>query len=201
MKAMGKDLIIIARIKHEKDISMISDGKDSRGQGQYEPDPLDLKIMTLLAENGDLEYRQLAEITKVDKRTVAKRVENLKSRGILKISAEINWQAIGVRALAFVGTMTALGDAEVANLYEYIKAEPRVLEAYSTVGSDEYFLTVLDVDIQTLREEVLRRLEPLTADLSTAIVSTMMKERNYSAFLAYLSNKRQPPVGAQRPLS
>jgi len=38
---------------------------------------------------------------------------------------------------------------------------------------------------------VLRRLEPLTADLSTAIVSTKIKERDHAAFLAYLGKQKQ----------
>ena len=52
------------------------------------------------------------------------------------------------------------------------------------------FLVVLDTDLQTLREEVLRKLEPLTADLSTAIVSTRIKARNYAAFLAFLRERK-----------
>ena len=173
---------------------MVFGSKLGQRASEYEPDPLDMEIMMLLTKNGNLDYKELARSAKVDKRTVAKHVENLKKRGVLKISADINWQAIGVGALAFVGTMTALGDADVAKLYEYIKQEPRVIEAYSTVGSDEYFLTVVDVDIQTLREEVLRKLEPLTADLSTAIVSTKIKGRDYGAFLAYLNGKAQEKV-------
>jgi DNA-binding Lrp family transcriptional regulator len=163
---------------------------------------LDLKIMQLLAGDGSLNFKQLADKLGVDKRTVAKHFEELKSRGVLKITADINWPLIGVAANAFVGTMTALGDEDVAKLYEYIRREPRVIEAYSTLGSDEYFLVVLDTDLQTLREEVLRRLEPLTADLSTAIVSRRIKSRNYAAFLAFLQERRgrerlaRAPVGA-----
>jgi DNA-binding Lrp family transcriptional regulator len=168
---------------------MVSKSRPERATVRYPPDPLDLKILTLLAEDGSLGYKQLAQRTNADKRTIAKHVEDLKKRRVLKISAEIDWQAIGVGALAFVGTMTALGDEDVAKLYEYIRKEPRVIEAYSTIGSDEYFLTVVDVDLQTLREEVLRKLEPLTADLSTAIVSRKIKERDYAAFLAYLEEK------------
>jgi DNA-binding Lrp family transcriptional regulator len=148
-------------------------------------------MMELLAEDGSLAHKQLAERLDVDKRTVAKHLEELKKRGALKITAEIDWSLIGVDAFAFVGTMTALGDEDVAKLYEYIRSEPRVIEAYSTLGSDEYFLVVLDKDLQTLREEVLRKLEPLTADLSTAIVSRRIKAKNYAAFLSFLRQRNE----------
>jgi DNA-binding Lrp family transcriptional regulator len=169
---------------------MISKDKGERYGDSFRPDELDLRMMELLAEDGGLTYKQLADKLHVDKRTVAKHYEALKKNGALKITAEIDWSLIGVNAFAFVGTMTALGDEDVAKLYEYIRSEPRVIEAYSTLGSDEYFLVVLDTDLQTLREEVLRKLEPLTADLSTAIVSSRIKERNYAAFLAFLQERR-----------
>jgi DNA-binding Lrp family transcriptional regulator len=162
-----------------------------RGGEGFPPDELDLQIMKLLAEDGGLSYKEMAERLEVDKRTVAKHAEELKRVGALKVTAQIDWSVLGVKALAFVGTMTALGEDDVAKLYEYIRREPRVIEAYSTLGSQEYFLTVLDTDIQTLREEVLRRLEPLTADLSTAIVSTRIKSKNEAAFLSLLLQRRR----------
>lgn len=164
-------------------LNNINEGND---ESSFRPDSLDLKMMQLLAEDGGLSYKQLADKLRVDKRTVAKHLEDLKRNGVLKITVDINWPLIGVGAFAFVGTQTALGDEDVAKLYEYIRLEPRVIEAYSTLGSDEYFLTVLDKDLQTLREEVLRHLEPLTADLSTAIVSRRIKAKNHAAFLSFL---------------
>lgn len=156
----------------------------------FRPDDLDLKIMEALAENGGLTNKELAAKLHVDKRTVTSHLEEMKRLGVLKITAEVNWPLVGVGAFAFVGTMTALGDRDVAKFYDYIRREPRVIEAYSTLGSDEYFFTVLDTDLQTLREEVLRKLEPLTADLSTAIVSTRIKPRNYAAFLSFLAERK-----------
>ncbi len=159
---------------------------DANAVARIRPDSLDLEIMRLLADDGSLTYKELADKLGVDKRTVARHLESLKERGALRITADIDWSLIGVDAFAFVGTMTALGESDVAKLYEYIRSEPRVIEAYSTLGSDEYFLTVVDTDLQTLREEVLRRLEPLTADLSTAIVSKKIKTKNQAAFLSLL---------------
>jgi DNA-binding Lrp family transcriptional regulator len=171
---------------------MISDDSVERDAAvPVRADALDLRMMELLAKDGSLSYKQLAEELHVDKRTAAKHLEELKRNGVLRITAEIDWPMIGVNAFAFVGTMTALGDEDVARLYEYIRNEPRVIEAYSTLGSDEYFLVVLDRDFQTLREEVLRKLEPLTADLSTAIVSRRIKSKNQAAFLSFLRQSKR----------
>jgi len=169
---------------------MASNGKTGRDGTRPRVGALDLRMMELLAKDGSLTYKQLADRLEVDKRTVAKHFEALKRSGALRITADIDWASIGVNAFAFVGTMTGLGAEDVARLYEFIRAEPRVIEAYSTLGSDEYFLVVLDADIQTLREEVLRKLEPLTADLSTAIVSSRIKPKDHSAFLSFLRQRR-----------
>jgi Lrp/AsnC family leucine-responsive transcriptional regulator len=173
---------------------MISNYKRNEPAARLLPDELDLQIMRLLAEDGSLTYKELAKRLEVDKRTVSKHVENLKKSGALRITADIDWSLVGVDAFAFVGTMTALGERDVAKLYEYIREEPRVIEAYSTLGSDEYFLTVVDTDLQTLREEVLRKLEPLTADLSTAIVSRRIKAKNQAAFLSLLIERARAPA-------
>lgn len=186
---------MLERFVHSLRLIMSPDYKRNRGGSEFSPDPLDLRIMQALAEDGSLTNIDLAKKLGVDKRTVANHLDEMKRLGVLKIAAEINWPMIGVGASAFVGTMTALGDEDVARLYDYIKNEPRVVEAYSTVGSDEYFFTVLDTDLQTLREEVLRKLEPLTADLSTAIVSTKIKARSHAAFLSFLIGRRTSAKG------
>jgi hypothetical protein len=55
---------------------------------------------------------------------------------------------------------------------------------------------VLEEDVQGLREDVLRALEPLTADLSTAIVSTRIKQRSEAAFIEFIRNRRKDPAAA-----
>jgi DNA-binding Lrp family transcriptional regulator len=157
---------------------------------QFEPDDLDLEILTLLSEDGSTGYTELAKKIGVDKRTVAKHAEAMKKKGVLRIAADIDWFMLGVRAHAFVGTQTEVGEAK-ERLYDFIRREPRVVEAYSTVGSNEYFFVVLEEDLQGLREDVLRSLEPLTANLATAIVSTRIKQRSHGGFLEFIRERRK----------
>jgi Lrp/AsnC family transcriptional regulator len=159
--------------------------------GGFRADGLDFRILELLVKDARTQNRELASKLGVDKRTIAKRLERMRREGVLKHAIDIDWSMLGVGVSAYVGSTTALGEEDVAKLYEFIRTEPRVVEAYSTVGSNEYFLRVLDVDLQTLREEVLRKLEPLTADLATSIVSSQIKPKNLSAFLAFLQGCRK----------
>jgi len=164
---------------------------------RFIPDELDFRILQLLVKDATLQDRNIASKTGVDKRTVAKRIHRMKSAGVLKHAVEIDWSLLGAGVSAYVGSTTALGEEDVAKLYEFIRREPRVIEAYSTIGSNEYFLRILDIDLQTLREEVLRKLEPLTADLATSIVSSQIKSKNLSAFLTFMQGRRARALTGQ----
>ena len=155
----------------------------------FEPSEIDLKILKLFSEDGSYGYTEVAKKIGVDKRTAAKHTEEMKSKGVLKIAAEIDWAMLGIEAHAFVGTQTELGEA-ASRLYEFIRREPRVIEAYTTIGSDEYFFVVLEEDLQGLREDVLRSLEPLTTDLTTAVVSTRIKEKDLASFIEFIRKRR-----------
>lgn len=160
-----------------------ADGEDFR------PDELDLKILEHLVENSGIEFKQLAKALEVDERTVARHIERMKQREVFRTTIEIDWQRLGVGASALVGSTTALGDRDVAKLYDFIRNDPRITEAYATVGAHEYLLKILETDLQRLRDGVLRPLEPLTADLAASIISSQMKRRDESSFLKFLRER------------
>ena len=178
---------------------MISNSMEDQSDGApFEPEALDFQILEQLAVDSSIQHKELAERIGVDKRTVAKHIDEMRRRGVLRFTIDINWPLLGVGMLAFVGSQTELGEQAVRDLYKYVKGEPHIVDAFTTVGSDEYFMTVLEENLQTLREDVLRKLEPLTAELTTAIVSTAIKSKEYSPFLAHLCMQREA-VEAQRP--
>lgn len=88
---------------------------------------------------------------------------------------EIDWSKLGFGISTYVGSETGLGKGGVAKLYEFIRKEPGVIVAYETIGDEEYFLQV-EENIQSLRTEVLRPLEPLSADLTSLIISSQNKD-------------------------
>jgi Lrp/AsnC family leucine-responsive transcriptional regulator len=152
-------------------------------------DDLDLRILQELSRNPELTYKELGGSLRVDQRTVAKRVLVMKQEGVLTLAVEINWARLGVAASAYVGSTTAAGEKEVARLHEFFRSNPRVVEAFKTIGAHQYLFRILDTDIQTLRDSVLHDLEPLTADLTTSLISSTIKERDYSPFLQLLREK------------
>lgn len=152
-------------------------------------DELDLMILEYMAKDANMQFKQLSEILKVDQRTIAKRVNNMKEKGVFYHKIEIDWARLGIGISAYVGAETGLGEEDVKKMQDYIKKESRVLEAYSTIGDQEYFFKVMETDLQSLREEVMTRFEPITAKLTSSIISSQIKKPDDIALLHFIRQR------------
>jgi DNA-binding Lrp family transcriptional regulator len=161
----------------------------------YVPDDLDLLILEKMIEDSTITFKQLAMLAKTDQRTIAKRYEHLKMEGIVRhATIDVNWSKLGLEATAFIGTATSHGDEIRKQLFEFIEHEPRILEAHTTLGSHEYFMTVLDTSMEKLRGGVCDKLEPLTTGLSTSVVVRSIKRSDHKGLLEYVRKTRKRTV-------
>ncbi len=154
----------------------------------YVPDELDLMILEHMSSDANVPFKQIAQSLKVDQRTIAKRVNDMKEKGVLKNKIEIDWSRLGLGIGAYVGAETGLGEKDVAKLHEYIKKEPRITEAYSTIGNQEYYFKVVETDLQSLRD-VLMPFEPITSKLTSSIVSSQIKKYDDVVLLRFLRQR------------
>jgi DNA-binding Lrp family transcriptional regulator len=154
-------------------------------------DLLDLKILERMSVDGRVAFKELANLTKTDQRTVASRFERLMRLGIIRrVTVEIDWAKVGLTTRAYMGSATALGHRDREKLFRYLRKEPRVVWAATTIGTHEYFMETIDVDVKTLRKEVCSELEPLTSNLETSIVTDQMKQRDQTSLLEYFRKRR-----------
>jgi DNA-binding Lrp family transcriptional regulator len=143
-----------------------------------------------MVEDSTITFKQLAKLAKTDQRTIAKRYGRLKREGIVKrATIDLDWAKLGLTATAFIGTTTSHGDENRKRLFEFIQREPRIVEAHTTLGSHEYFMTVLDTDMEKLRGGVCDKLEPLTMGLSTSVVVKPIKRADYEGLLKYVRKR------------
>ena len=158
----------------------------------YVPDDLDLFVLEKMIEDSTITFKELAMLARTDQRTVAKRYARLKMEGIVKrATIDVDWSKLGLEATAFIGTATSHGDESRKKLFEFIEHEPRVLEAYTTLGSHEYSMTVLDTSMEKLRGGVCDKLEPLTMGLSTSVVVRSIKRADHKRLLEYVRKTRK----------
>jgi len=161
-----------------------------QGALQFALDGLDLQILELLLADATTSFKKMALLIGVDQRTIAKRIDIMRVHGVFKLTVDINWPRIGVNAHAYVGTATALGEKEQAKFFDLLRREPRIVEAYVTLGAHEYVLKVLGRNFDFMRRDVLRRFEPVTAGLSTSIVTSEAKPKDYSTLLRFLREQK-----------
>lgn len=155
-------------------------------------DELDLRIMEAVVEEPDATFKDLSRLLNLDQRTIANRMRRLRSQGVLYLTYEVDWRKLGFTASAFVGSTTAFGEKSVANLAQFIRKDPRIVEAYQAVGAHEYLMRVVESDLSSLRDSVLKDLEPLTADLTTTLVTSEIKRREYLPLLRYYREVKYP---------
>ncbi len=173
-------------------LSRVRGSVSATSLGAYMPDDLDLFILEKLIDDSTITFKEMATLAKTDQRTIAKRYERLKNAGIVRrATVDVDWSKLGLTATAFMGTATSHGVEARERLLEFIQEEPRVLEAYTTLGSHEYSMTVLDSNMEKLRAEICDKLEPLTMGLSTSVIVKSIKRPDHKGLLRYLKSVRR----------
>jgi DNA-binding Lrp family transcriptional regulator len=163
----------------------------SAAESTFEPDEFDLLLLEALFQDSNLSYKEIARLLQVDQRTVAKRVKVLVDKGILRRTIDVDWSKLGLQAQALVGSTTARGIEYARRLKELVDTDPRIVEAYETLGSYHYFMKIIEADAYTMRDSVLRDLDVLAADLTTTLMTKKLKQ-DYRSLVRYLRESRFP---------
>jgi DNA-binding Lrp family transcriptional regulator len=153
-------------------------------------DELDLLLLEAIIQSPGINYKEMARLFRLDQRTVAKRIKNLTKEGILRQSIEVDWTKLGI-AQALVGSTTAKGIDYARKMSEFIDTDPRIVEAYETLGSNQYFMKIIETDTYRMRDSVLRDLDVLAAELTTNLITKRVKQ-DYRSFIRYLRETRFP---------
>jgi DNA-binding Lrp family transcriptional regulator len=154
-------------------------------------DEFGLLLLEAVVLHPDMSYKEIAELLQVDQRTVAKRIGKLTSEGILKRTVEVDWSRLGLQAQALVGSTTARGVDYARRLNELVETDPRIVEAYETLGTYHYFMKIIETDTYKMRDSVIRDLDTLAAELSTTLVTKKTKQ-DYRSLIRYLRETNFP---------
>ena len=142
-------------------------------------DEVDYRILEALLADGRITFKQLATLTECEERKVSRRVARMVKSGLIRgFKADIDWAKLGLGMTAFVGTRTAVDETVRKKLFSFLNSNPRVVSVDATVGANEYVFKAISLDLQDLRNNICTPLEPLTAGLSTSIVSGPLKKED-----------------------
>ena len=124
-------------------------------------DGLDLKILSMLMEDAQLAYTEIAKKLIVSGGTVHVRMKKLKDMGVVKGShLEVDPSVLGYDICAFVGVFLEKGSFYQEIVNELI-AIPEITEIHYTTGRYSIFLKIICRNTKELRHVLNDKVQPI----------------------------------------
>ena len=145
-------------------------------------DEIDVKILTLLQNNGRMKRNQIAEVVGLSVPSVSERMRKLEDRGVIaQYHAVLNPKRIHIDITAFIRVMVD-GSTYYPAFVEHATALEEVLEVHSITGDGSHILKIRTRNTTTL-EQLLSTIQaiPGVHGSSTSIVLSTFKETRYLA--------------------
>jgi Lrp/AsnC family transcriptional regulator len=137
------------------------DEAEARPSGEL--DRIDMKILTVLQENGSLSAAEVAEAVGLSQSPCWRRIQRLKAEGyISKIVALLDRQKLALRAHLFVHVKVVSNDKQ--NLHAFsqaIRAFPEVMECHVVLGAYDFLLRVVAADMDAYQKFFFDKLSQL----------------------------------------
>jgi Lrp/AsnC family leucine-responsive transcriptional regulator len=118
-----------------------------------ELDRLDLKILTVVQDEGDLKLEELGKRVGLSTSQCSRRLDRLRREGyITRVAAILNPErlGLGIKAYIMVGLMPHV---EIAHAFhELVRKSPEILECSMTTGDTDFLLKVHTRDLKAFRK-------------------------------------------------
>ena len=151
-----------------------------------------MRIVEELVRNPRATFKEIGVAVGCDQRTVARKIGEMENAGILRMTVEVDWKSLGMGVSAYVGLSTARSPRAAQLLQDLIATDQRVVEAYETLGSNQFFVRVIERDVTSMRNSILRDLDPLSGELSTSLVTHVLKPRDYFSLVRRIREAKFP---------
>lgn len=145
----------------------------------YQIDEYDIKMLTLLQENGRLTSQELSELVGLSPSQCSRRRIQLEQHQlILGYQARLSPQALKQEVVAMVEVKLLSHEEENAErLLDYIHTETAIFDAYKTTGDGDYSLRCVVSDLANLNDLINRIFSTRTiAHIKTSVVLDRVKE-------------------------
>jgi DNA-binding Lrp family transcriptional regulator len=126
-------------------------------------DRLNRKILTILAQNGRISWKELGQSVGLSETPTLRRVRALEAAGYIDgYSARINEAAVGTPISVFVSiSMDRQNEEELAVFEGAIAGAPQIVSCYMLAGDVDYILRVAVADVQEFQEFLAKVLRPI----------------------------------------
>ena len=126
-----------------------------------EIDKLDLQILSLLMQDAQMPYTEIAKKLIVSSGTVHVRMKKLKEMGVVKGShLEIDADSLGYDICAFVGVFLEKG-SHFKEIVDDLISIPEITEIHYTTGRYSIFLKIVCRNTKELRHVLNDKIQPI----------------------------------------
>lgn len=142
-------------------------------------DEHDVKILTLLQENGRLTNQELSEMVGLSPSQCSRRRINLEQQQlILGYHARIAPSALKQEIMAIVEVKISSHEDEVCfSFHQFVANEPSIIDVYKTTGDADYSLKVVIADLTSLNDLITHLFQTkLISHIKTSVVLDRIKE-------------------------
>jgi DNA-binding Lrp family transcriptional regulator len=142
-------------------------------------DEYDVKILTLLQENGRLTNQELSDLVGLSPSQCSRRRISLEQQQlILGYHARLSPKALKQEIMAMVEVkLTSHEDENAHRFHQFITGEATIIDAYKTTGEADYSLKMVVADLASLNDLISRLFRTkLISHIKTSIVLERIKE-------------------------
>jgi DNA-binding Lrp family transcriptional regulator len=125
---------------------------------------IDVKILDLLQENGQITTKKIAETINLSATAVFERIKKLEKNGFIKkYVALLNEHKLGLKQVIFINlTLKEHTRSYLEKFVNEVKEFPEVLECYRVSGNFDFLIKVLVEDIHSYETFILTKLSLLS---------------------------------------
>ncbi|MGX9417964.1 Lrp/AsnC family transcriptional regulator [Vibrio sp. RC27] len=142
-------------------------------------DEYDVKILTLLHENGRLTNQELSDLVGLSPSQCSRRRISLEQQQlILGYHARLAPKALKQEIMATVEVkLSSHEEINSSKFHDMVSTEPTIIDAYKTTGDADYSLKMVVADLASLNELISRLFQTkLISHIKTSIVLERIKE-------------------------
>ena len=133
-------------------------------------DPLDRRLLRLLADNPRIGVMEMARQLRVARGTAQSRLDKLMARGVVKgFGPDVDPRAIGYSVLAFA--MIEIAQGRLGDVVKHLRDIPEVLDAHATTGQSDLHCRLVARSNEDLHRVIARILEVHGITRTTTVIA------------------------------
>lgn len=149
----------------------------------YEIDKLDLQILTILMDDAQVPFTEIAKKVFVSPGTVHVRFRKMVEMGVITGSqVRIDHAALGFDIIAFIGIYLERSSM-YANVLAELKRIPEVVGCHYTTGNYSMFITIICKDTEHLKKILYDKLQHLDGISRTETLISLEESINRPLYL------------------